>query len=267
VAVVGRWMMRVGLVAWLLTVYCTFWIRAWHPMTYTMRAEQSASAKRYGEAIEIFSRALRRDPDYVPARLGLSYTLAQAGRLEEARRQAELAVQRHPDDVEAQMQLGSVLDLEGHYPEAIEHFQKAITLGPDHPGAYHQLALCLSKVQKRKEAIAACREGLRIYPFNFNLLNNLAWALATNPDAALRNGAEAVLLAERSCQLTSYEKPTLIGTLAAAYAEAGRFDEAVKAGEKAQRLALAAGEKEVAERNEELLKLYRAGRPYHETPQ
>ena len=90
----------------------------------------------------------------------------------------ELAVQRHPDDVEAQMQLGSVLDLEGHYPEAIEHFQKAITLGPDHPGAYHQLALCLSKVQKRKEAIAACREGLRIYPFSFALLNNLAWALA-----------------------------------------------------------------------------------------
>ena len=59
------------------------------------------------------------------------------------------------------------------------------------------------------------------------MLNNLAWILAASADPQVRNGPEAVLLAERACKLTDYKKPLLVGTLAAAYAEAGRFPEAV----------------------------------------
>jgi hypothetical protein len=72
------------------------------------------------------------------------------------------------------------------------------------------------------------------------------------------------MLAERACKVTDYEEPLLVGTLAAAYAEAGRFPEAVSTAEKARALALAAGLTEVAQRNKELLEIYRAGRPYHE---
>jgi hypothetical protein len=71
-------------------------------------------------------------------------------------------------------------------------------------------------------------------------------------------------LAERACQLTSYRKPIYIGTLAAAYAEEGRFDDAIVAGEKARQLCLAAGQKELADRNGKMLELYRAGLPFHE---
>jgi hypothetical protein len=95
-------------------------------------------------------------------------------------------------------------------------------------------------------------------------LNNLAWLLAANRDAAVRNGAEAVNLAERACKLSDYKTPVFIGTLAAAYAEAGRFGDAVTTAEKARDLALAAGEKVTADKNSELLELYRAGRAYHE---
>ena len=82
-------------------------------------------------------------------------------------------------------------------------------------------------------------------------LNNLAWILAANRDATLRNGAEAVVLAERACKLTDYKEGLFVGTLADAYAEAGRFPEAVSAAEKARSLALAAGQKEIAQKNHE----------------
>ena len=80
----------------------------------------------------------------------------------------------------------------------------------------------------------------------------------------LRNGAEAVRLAERACELTHYGEPLFIGTLAAAYAEAGRFPEAVATAEKAEQLATTAGLTAVAAKNRQLLELYRAGKPYHE---
>ena len=96
-------------------------------------------------------------------------------------------------------------------------------------------------------------------------LNNLAWWLATASDPGLRNGKEAVLLAERACQLTQNKEAPLVDTLAAAYAEAGRFDEAVATAQKARVLALAQGQKEIAAKNEQLLELYKSGRAYHQS--
>jgi Flp pilus assembly protein TadD len=80
----------------------------------------------------------------------------------------------------------------------------------------------------------------------------------------LRNGAEAVRLAERACELTKRQQAFLIGTLAAAYAEAGRFGDAVRAAEQAIAMAEAAGDTEVAKRNRELLELYRSGKPFRQ---
>jgi Flp pilus assembly protein TadD len=94
--------------------------------------------------------------------------------------------------------------------------------------------------------------------------NNLAWMLATHPDPQVRNGSEAIELAGRACRLTNNEQPYYLGTLAAAYAEAGRFSDAIATAEKARDLARKAGLENVARRNEQLLELYRAGRPYHE---
>jgi hypothetical protein len=95
-------------------------------------------------------------------------------------------------------------------------------------------------------------------------MNNLAWDLATNPDAKKRNGTKAIELALRACSATQYKQAIFIGTLAAAYAEAGRFEDAIKTAAQAQSLAAAEGQKELATRNAELLNLYRARVPYHE---
>ena len=95
--------------------------------------------------------------------------------------------------------------------------------------------------------------------------NNLAWGLATDPAATNRNGALAVKLAEYACERTHYQKTMMVGTLAAAYAEAGRFDDAIATAEKACNLASESGEKGLLKKNRELLELYRKHQPYHET--
>jgi hypothetical protein len=95
-------------------------------------------------------------------------------------------------------------------------------------------------------------------------LNNVAWILATDREEAVRNGTEAVRLATRACELTGYKEAHVLGTLAAAYAEVGRFAEAVETAQKTCELALAAGKKETADTARARLKLYQAGKPYHE---
>jgi tetratricopeptide (TPR) repeat protein len=113
-------------------------------------------------------------------------------------------------------------------------------------------------------AIAHLRRALQIDPGFPDVLNNLAWLLASGPDPSLRNGPEAVQLAERACQLTEYRRTIMLGTLAAAYAEAGRFPEAMATAERAIALASASGDQILAAKNHELLQLFRDGKPYHE---
>lgn len=101
---------------------------------------------------------------------------------------------------------------------------------------------------------------------NAAVMNNLAWQLSTSPESGLRDGTLAVELAERACKQTSYQQPVLIGTLAAAYAEAGRFDDAISAGKKACAVATGLGDTNLVKRNQELLVLYQAHQPCRDVP-
>jgi tetratricopeptide (TPR) repeat protein len=113
-------------------------------------------------------------------------------------------------------------------------------------------------------AIHCYRKALEVHPNMLDLLNNLAWLLATCPDPRYRNGAQAIELGEKACQLTHYRQTPLIGTLAAAYAEAGRFDYAIWTAEKACACASESGDQDLARRNQDLQVLYRAHQAYHE---
>jgi tetratricopeptide (TPR) repeat protein len=113
-------------------------------------------------------------------------------------------------------------------------------------------------------AVASYRLTLQTHPDLPDLLNNLGWLLATCPDARIRDGAQAVKHAGHACELTHYGVTPMVGTLAAAYAEAGRFDEAIPTAEKACMMASESGDQDLLKRNQELLELYRAHQPYHE---
>jgi Flp pilus assembly protein TadD len=108
--------------------------------------------------------------------------------------------------------------------------------------------------------LEAFRNLAGILPEAPDALNNLAWALASGP-SELRNGAEAVQLAQKAADLTRYEEPQILGTLAAAYAAAGQFDQAVQTAEQAKALAAEAGRSDVVATNRELLELYRQSKP------
>ena len=132
---------------------------------------------------------------------------------------------------------------------------------------YHTARALLERATRDRaasEAMAAQREALRLDPDSLEALNNLAWILATHPEGQFRNGAEAVQLAQRACDRAAWKQTTFVGTLAAAYAEAGQFDQAVATAGKACALAEQNGERALLEKNRQLLELYRAGQPYHE---
>jgi hypothetical protein len=97
-------------------------------------------------------------------------------------------------------------------------------------------------------------------------MNALAWIYATSPQAELRNGPEAVRLAEGACKITQRQMAAILDTLAAAYAEAGRFDDAVKTTEELHALAVAAHDTNTVDTARQRLELYQAGRPYRDEP-
>jgi hypothetical protein len=161
--------------------------------------------------------------------------------------------------------LGLALDAQGKHAEAIPYLKQAAALDPNVPTYQGQLALTLESEGDIAGAIEGYRRCLELMPDLTEALNNLAWIRATHPEAVYRNGAEAVKLATRACELTQYDWPMFLGTLAASYAEAGRFPEAIQTAEKAEAMARKRGFTELAERNAELLKTYRAGQPHRET--
>jgi cytochrome c-type biogenesis protein CcmH/NrfG len=151
-----------------------------------------------------------------------------------------------------------------HPAEAAKEFLALIQRQPKDFEAYHFLAQASLMQGKAADAAAQLRASLKLKPDQPDTLNDLAWLLATDPHAEIRQGAEAVKLASRACALTRDQAPVLLGTLAAAYAETGDFEKAAATAKKAHDLAAAQGRKAVADKNLQLLELYRSHKPDRE---
>lgn len=225
-----------------------------------------ASCGEVDEAIAHWEAVLKLSPSRFQAHHFLGKALVAKDKVDEAVRHYFEALRFNPDFEEAHVDLGAALVKQGKPAQALEHFAQVLRLNPNNAEAHGQMALILATQHQTKEAITHYREALRIEPANPTVLNNLAWLLATHPDAEFRDGVEAVRLAESACRLSSFGLPAFIGTLAAAYAEAGKFDEAVKAAGKACSLAASLGQTNVAARNRRLLDIYKTSSPYRETP-
>jgi tetratricopeptide (TPR) repeat protein len=223
------------------------------------------SQEKFEEAAGHYRRLLELDPNLFSAHRYLGNVLVSQGKLDEAVIQLKSALQIRPNDADTHAVLGTVFLEKNLVEEALSQFRETTRLQPTNAAANYQLALIHQSRKQIREAIEYFHQTLQAQPNMIEALNNLAWLLAASHDAAFRNGKEAVELAERACKLTQEKEALLIGTLAAAYAEAGRTAEAVKAAEKARDLALAAGQKDVANKNSELLAIYKAGGAYHES--
>ena len=112
------------------------------------------------------------------------------------------------------------------------------------------------------QAVHYYQEALRLKPDFDAAMNNLAMLRASCPQAEFRNGGEAVQLAEAACRLSGRRNPSFLGTLAAAYAEAGRFGDAVKTIQEALAVSEASGAKELVPIQTRMLELFQAGKPF-----
>jgi tetratricopeptide (TPR) repeat protein len=220
-----------------------------------------ASQGKVSEAIAEYTAALQIKPDYADIHNNLGVALADQGKVSEAIAEYAAALRLNPDHAEAHNNFGVALVRQGRVPEAVEQFEQALRIKPDSAEAHNNLANALLQQGNVSEAIAQYREALRLAPDWPPALYKLAWILATDGNANSRNAGEAVQLAERLCVVTGDRQAEDLDVLAAAYAEVGRFSDAIRVAQKAIELASVAGQQELAQQVQERLKLYQAGRP------
>jgi tetratricopeptide (TPR) repeat protein len=161
----------------------------------------------------------------------------------------------------AHSSLGELHLAQGRAADALAEFDAALRIDPQLP--IHGLkSTALVALGRYGDAAAALRAGMAVAPGQLDLQRRLAWLLATCPEGSVRSGVEAVGLAEEVLALSG-ESAVVLDTLAAAYAEAGRFDDAVKAAERAYRLETTENRESAIE---ERLASFRRGMPYREEP-
>jgi len=213
----------------------------------------------------LWNRALACTERNSVAHSNLGAELLESGQVNEAIAHLQKALEIQPLDADAHNNLGNALLLANRVDEAIPHYRSALEIRPDFGSAHANLGRALLKNGQVDEAISHYEKALELQPENPGFQNALAWVLATCPKAASRNGAKAVELARQAYRLTG-DDPAILRTLAAAYAQAGRFPEAVDAARRALELtepkntALAG-----AIRRE--IGLYEAGNSYRDAPQ
>jgi tetratricopeptide (TPR) repeat protein len=213
-------------------------------------------------AIAEWKKALEINPDDPFANNNLGLHLLARGQLDDALPRFAKAAGLKPDYADAQNNLGIVLLQKGRVDEAILHLENAEELDRRKTQTYYNLGAAFYMQGRIPEALAQWRAGLRVDPDDLPLLSQAAWVLATNPNASVRNGDEAVELAARAVKLSGAKDPATLDTLAAAYAEAGRFREAVQTA----RQALALATERLAGDLKARIALYESKHPFRDTP-
>ncbi len=162
----------------------------------------------------------------------------------------------------ALVRLGMEFYLNGNGATAQEHFHVAVRIDPTFVGVENALGLQREREGRPASAVKLYREALRRNPNSIMAMNNLAWLLATHPDDSIRDGAEAVRLAEQAAQISKSRNPTILDTLATTYAEAGDFDKAISVARKAIELAKAGGRLALVDSIGQRAAMYQEGRPF-----
>lgn len=220
---------------------------------------------RAEEAEKLLWEAAAGQPASPWIRLQLGIVLFNVNRDDEARQQFQQCLEIVPNHPRACYFLGRLTQRQGDLAGARKQWERIVETTPSFLEAY--LALAEVATQKRDLAAAerCLRDGLKQVPYSAGLSNGLAWILATSPNESQRNGQEAVRLAEEACQKTQRRHHEFLDTLAAAYAELGRFDGAVKTVHEAIQLAAEAGDEQAAAAYQQRLSAYEKRQPYRDT--
>lgn len=216
------------------------------------------------EAIETYSRALKFDPRLAEAHNNLGVLLLQKGRVNEGVAELRKALNLKPGDAETQYNLALGLNQQQQWKEASQFFAKIAPGKPQDANLYCEFGLALTHLGRTREAMSRYAHALLVQPDLPAALDRLSWILATNPDPQLRNGTEALRMAERACELTERKDAEMLRTLAAAYAEAGRFPQAIDTAQQARDLAASVRRKDLAAECHGMLEMFKAAKPWRQ---
>ena len=216
------------------------------------------------EALAHFRRALELYPRFSHAHNNIAAILMPAGQVDEALRHWAAAIEIEPTYGDARYNYGSALLQLGRASDAIPQLQVALQIDPANADAHYNLASAYLQTGQRADAVASLEKALTIKPQDIEVLTNLAWLLSTSAGEQLRNGRRAVELARRADELAQGENVNVATTLAAAYAEARQFADAVATAQRALSLANAPEHAALADAIRRQLALYEAGSPYRE---
>ena len=216
------------------------------------------------EAIDCFRDALALDGDDAEAHTNLGHALQMEGELEESADQFRKAIALQPDKVIAHRSLAALYRNRGQVDRAVHHYSRAVAIDPENADAQFNLALTLHLSGQTQGAVRHYRQALQLDPHWPKPLTHLAWILATDPNDRLRHPQEAIDLARRASLLLNDRDAAALDTLAAAYASAGQFDDAVTASRKALDLAEAAGDGHLKKGILERRTLYERKKPFRD---
>ena len=262
------------------------------------RAGQFALSKDdYDSAKKAFRTSLRLNPDNTDAKCKLGVVLMHEGMLTEAEEHFRKLIDQEPGFVEVYTNLGNVLCRQGRFEEALVPLRESLRLAPDDPTTHLILGNVLTGLRQGKEArqhldmamrwhpkyaeayryldqgtaaldagspgqaLDYYRQALNSYEELIPVLLATASILATSQDDSLRQGAEAVRLAEKACQLSHFSYPSSLAVLAAAYAESGQFGNAVHLAQRAIQFARSENQEDLATLVGEDLRLYQENKP------
>ncbi|CAA9210999.1 MAG: FIG01083931: hypothetical protein [uncultured Chthoniobacterales bacterium] len=218
-------------------------------------------AGRRSEAAAQFANALQLRPDYAAAHHNLANHFAQSGRGESAIEHYRRALELDPRHLPSHINLGALYLALGRAEDALAQLNQAAAIDPKNADVQNNLGNTLLSLRRIEEAVTHFEAALAADADNVNAANNVAWVYATSPDPRLRNGTRAVAVAQRADALTGSSNAVIGATLAAALAEVGRFDDAIRAAERALETSPAGGTSALSAAIRQQIEQYRRGEP------
>jgi tetratricopeptide (TPR) repeat protein len=206
------------------------------------------------------------NPNHAQAQNNFANALAARGRCDEALEHYRRAADLLPDDARTLNNLVAALTAAGLFDEALIDGRKALEMQPNNADIHCQLGIALAGQGRFREALAQYRESLKLNPKHTRAHGSLAWLQATCPQAAFRNGVEAIEHAQQASQLLGGKQPSALDALAAAYAEAGWFPEALGTAHQALDLAVEQHDQRLAAALRARIARYEAKKPYRQSP-
>jgi len=231
--------------------------------------DEASDLEKSGDWTSAFAKwqkALELDPNDARANNSVGVSLASVGKQQEAIPYFQNATRMNAKYSDAYYNLGMALNDTGRVDEAIVAWLSAVRVQPELAEAQESLGMAFYSQRKYSDAAAHLRSAAELQPDRVFLLNLRAIILATCPDDSVRNGAAAILLAERARMLTKGQNASVLDTLSAAYAEAGRFPDAIDTEQQAISIAVQQGNTRQADMLKDHLSAYTRNLPLRVIP-